>query len=411
MSHGSAVVDYKNIDSDDPAARVAGFLNYVGPNILHYAPIRRELVQKIFGFQRTQPFSFSFHDQTVSLLYLLNGRFVSLKRFLYLYDLGPWQENETAQQRDVSFYKDAGLDPAINKLHWFICAFEGAALIRNADVFPDYPLAQRQPIADLWFSAMAQRFRNPTRLTYDFKFTNEAGLLHAALQKTTGQMSFHQMLTAISGFMALSSPDHAQRYFEFWNGVINKPQSPGRSVGGGGLAPRPADESRHPRRRARHAHLGGKLSQAQADDRDRRQADPLAHHEDLFDARRQRFRHLLRLQGLRDQGIFRQLLSAHVGRDLRHGGQQRGRSSAEGRALARHPGRHRREHADRRAPQARRAITSRTKRPSASPTATASAIWTSGRPSTFTRTTASSPPSRRCARPAVTAPWCARAMR
>jgi hypothetical protein len=35
-------------------------------------------------------------------------------------------------------------------------------------------------------------------------------------------MSFQQMLTAISGFMALSSPEHAQRYFDFWNGVINK---------------------------------------------------------------------------------------------------------------------------------------------------------------------------------------------
>jgi hypothetical protein len=228
MAHGSAVVDYKNIDSDDPATRVAGFLSYVGPNILHYAPIRRELVQKIFGFQRTQPYSFSFHDQTVSMLYLLNGRFVSLKRFLYLYDLGPWQENETAQQRDVSFYRDAGLDPAINKLHWFICAFEGAALIRNADVFPDYRLAQRQPIADLWFSAMYQRFRNPTRLTYDSKLTNEAALLHAALQKTSGQMSFLQMLTAISGFMALSSPEHAQRYFDFWNAVINKPDAAAR---------------------------------------------------------------------------------------------------------------------------------------------------------------------------------------
>ena len=31
MSHGSAVVDYKNIDFDHPATRVAGFLSYVGP--------------------------------------------------------------------------------------------------------------------------------------------------------------------------------------------------------------------------------------------------------------------------------------------------------------------------------------------------------------------------------------------
>ena len=34
--------------------------------------------------------------------------------------------------------------------------------------------------------------------------------------------------------------------------------------------------------------------------------------------RHQRLRHLLRLQGLRDQGVFRQLLPAHVRRHLRH---------------------------------------------------------------------------------------------
>ena len=34
--------------------------------------------------------------------------------------------------------------------------------------------------------------------------------------------------------------------------------------------------------------------------------------------RHQRLHHLLRLQGLRDQGVLRQLLPAHVGRHLRH---------------------------------------------------------------------------------------------
>ncbi len=48
--------------------------------------------------------------------------------------------------------------------------------------------------------------------------------------------------------------------------------------------------------------------------------------------RHQRFRDLLRLQGLRDQGVLRQLLPAHVGRHLRHAAATRWRcisSSAE----------------------------------------------------------------------------------
>ena len=199
-------------------------MNYSGPNLLHYAPIRRDIVKQIFGYQKLQPFLFSFHDQTISLLYLLKGKFARLKRFLYLYDMGPWERSDSAQERDVSFYKSAGFDPAINRLHWFLCAFEGAALVRNADQFPDYPLAQRQPIADLWFSSMFQRFKGQTRLTYESSLAGEADALYTKLEQLTGQMSFQDMLAEVSKFMALSSKNNAQRYFDFWNAVINKPK-------------------------------------------------------------------------------------------------------------------------------------------------------------------------------------------
>jgi hypothetical protein len=230
LSQGSAVVEYKNIESEDPAARVAGFLNYSGPNILHYAPIRREIVQQIFGYQKLQPFLFSFHDQTISLLYLLKGRFARLKRFLYLYDVGPWEETETAQQRDVAFYKGADFDPAINKLHWFICAFEGATMIRNSDIIPNYPMAQRQPIADLWFSAMFMRFMKQERLTFDSNLAAEAENVCAKLRGSAGQMSFDDMLNDICAFMAVSSDNKAVPYFEFWNAVINNSKPAARPL-------------------------------------------------------------------------------------------------------------------------------------------------------------------------------------
>jgi hypothetical protein len=222
LSNGSAAVEYKNIDADDPATRLAGFLSYSGPNILQYAPVRRELVQRIFAFLNTQPFLLSFHDQINCLLYLLNGKFLRLNRFLYLYDMGPWERSETAQVRDVAFYKDAGFDPAINVLHWFLCAFEGAALIRNAHIFPDYPLAQRQPMADRWFSAMFLRFKNHARLTFESRFSADAERLRARLLTATGQMSFHDMLNEMTGLMAICSQGNAQRYADFWTGVIGK---------------------------------------------------------------------------------------------------------------------------------------------------------------------------------------------
>ena len=98
---------------------------------------------------------------------------------------GVWEEAETAQKRDVDFYKEAGLDPAINKLHWFLCGFEGAVLARNSDMFPDYPLAQRQVIADRWFSAMFVRFKGHPRLTFESP-------LHGRSRKTVREIAEHR---------------------------------------------------------------------------------------------------------------------------------------------------------------------------------------------------------------------------
>src|ERR1035437_5573827 len=221
-SQGTSIASYQNAESDDVVARVDGYLSYSGPNVFVYAPMRREIVQRVFAFMNELPFYFSFHDQIFSLLYLLNGKFVKLQRLLYLYDVGPWGAAETAQKRDVDFYKEAGLDPAINKLHWFLCGFEGAVLIRNADVFPDHPLSVRQLIADRWFAAMFARFKGHQRLTFDSHFAEEGEKLCAKLLTSTGQLSFQNMLTEMSGFMAVFSQTFAPRYFDFWIAAIDK---------------------------------------------------------------------------------------------------------------------------------------------------------------------------------------------
>jgi len=234
-SKGTSLANYQDIDSEDARARVTGLLSYSGANVLFYSAVRRELVDCIFNFMRGMPFYFSFHDQVVCMLYLLNGKFLQLQRLLYLYDLGPWESPETAQKRDLEFYQDAGLDPAINKLHWFLCGFEGAALIRNADIFPDYAMAQRQPIANLWFSAMFHRFKSQPRLNFGSGLAGEAEILCAKLRASTGQMSFRDMLIEVSGFIALFSKDSAQNYFDFWDAVINKvrPAAPPLVAAGG----------------------------------------------------------------------------------------------------------------------------------------------------------------------------------
>jgi hypothetical protein len=221
-SKGSGIFEYQGIDSDDLATRVTGYLNYSGPNLLAYSPIRRTLLQRLFGFMSSMPCSFSFHDQILSLLYLLNGKFARLKRILYLYDYGPWETLEGSQEHDLAFYAGSKLDPAINALHWFLCGFEGALLIRNSDLFSDQPRAVRQAVADQWFSWMFMRFKNVPRLTFDSRFAREVHLLCELLKARTGQMSFNEMLTAIVGFMALFDKPRAAQYAAFWTPIITR---------------------------------------------------------------------------------------------------------------------------------------------------------------------------------------------
>ena len=227
-SDGSAVLGYQGVDADDATARVAGFLSYVGPNVLHYAPIRREVAQRVFSFMNALPSFFSFHDLVFCMLYLLNGKFVRLNRLLYAYEIGIWEDPIAAQQRDLDYYREAGFDAAINVLHWFLCAFEGAVLVRNAGIFPELPAAQRQAIADIWFSHMYIRFKVGGRPAFESRFAPEAEKLRNKWLGLAGRLSFQDLLADISSFMSLTARDRAQSYFEFWDAVINKRALPAR---------------------------------------------------------------------------------------------------------------------------------------------------------------------------------------
>jgi hypothetical protein len=224
-SKGANLVSYPSVDSDDVTARVAGYAGYPGVNSLFYSVQRRDMVERIMRFMGAMPFYLSYHDQILCLLYLLTGKFVKLSRIFYGYDVGPWENLEPAQKRDVGFYTAAGLDPAINKLHWFLCAFEGAILIRNGNVFPDHPLAERQKMADIWFSNMFQRFLVNPRLVFDSRCGAEADALCRKLRESQGSLSFLAMLSDICQFIALTSGANAQRYLTFWAELLKPRQA------------------------------------------------------------------------------------------------------------------------------------------------------------------------------------------
>ena len=227
VSKGSVVINYKGIESADVVARVAGYRSENGPNVLFYSVLRRETVERMVAFMGGLPIFCSFHDQILNLLYLLNGKFHLLSRLFYLYDFGVW-ETESGQKRDVTFYTASGLDPAVNLLHWFLCGFEGAVLALHSDAFPDHLPAQRQAIANLWFSTMFARFNGHKRLSFGSPFARDVERSCAKLRAIAEKASFENMLTEISGVVGIFSKHKAQDYFDFWNAILNKrkPASP-----------------------------------------------------------------------------------------------------------------------------------------------------------------------------------------
>jgi hypothetical protein len=230
-TQGTAIVNYKDVNSDDAAVRVGGYLSYPGPNMLFYSVIRRSIVERMARFLRTLPFSLSFHDQILCLLHLLNGKFIHIPRLFYVYDMGIWQAPESAQKCDADFYRAAGLDLATNKFQWLLCGFEGAALTMNSDLFPDLSFAKRQQIADAWFSVMFARFKRDVRLSFNSDLAGDAERLCAKLKSATGQLTFEKILSETYGFLALSSRDRARTYFDFWSEIINRRQPLIRKTG------------------------------------------------------------------------------------------------------------------------------------------------------------------------------------
>ena len=221
-AQGSSVINYQGIDSDDVSARVVGYLNEMGPNVLFYSAFRRTVAERVMTFLRELPFPLSYHDQIMCLLYLLSGKFARLPRLFYLYDFVTWETAESAQQVDVSYYVASGLDPAINKLHWFLCGFEGAVLALKSSIFPDRPVAQRQAIANHWFTTMFARFNIHARLTFVSPFSAEVEARCERLKTLSAPMSFDAMLEEITGILALVSQSKARSYFDYWDAIINK---------------------------------------------------------------------------------------------------------------------------------------------------------------------------------------------
>jgi len=214
---------YPNIDAGDALVRLSGYLSAGGPDLLLFAPIRRAAMSWALDIVGRRPFAFPFDDRITSMLYLVSGKFARMTRLMSVHAA---DGAEAERRAGLAFYQQGHLDPATDKLHWFLCGFEGATLIRNLALQQSYSPQQRQALADLWFSAMFTRFRTDPRDAYGSPLAGEAEKLCARWKEAAGRLSFADMLADICQFLALTSQDNALKYFAFWSTILGLRQAP-----------------------------------------------------------------------------------------------------------------------------------------------------------------------------------------
>jgi glycosyltransferase involved in cell wall biosynthesis len=216
-SRQTGLFRYQQLDSDDPATRLAAYFEANAPNVLYYSGVRRSLANFCFGFMERLPYKFSFHDQLISMLYLALGRILQIDRVVYFYDLAEWETHEKSLSKDRAMYIQAGLPLEIDRLHWLLCAMEGGFLL-NSRLLAERGHYDRQQLADLWFANMFARFKHHYR---------EAGYESNVMGEGTSKLknkwigerevNLNELLIDVCDVLESAAPAVADRYFQFWS--------------------------------------------------------------------------------------------------------------------------------------------------------------------------------------------------
>lgn len=215
---GSSVGGYVGIDSHDPMERLAGYLSYQGPNLLFESAIRRHAVLRVLEFLWTaHPIPMPFHDQIAVLTHLLAGRFLQTGRLMFINDNSNWSTGEACVRSDIGHYTAAAMDPAIRRLHWMLCGFEGANVVLRTPFGAHLPEEARAALAGYWLESMYLRFSNEPGLTIESEHDPAARTLADKWKAAHPHFALYDMLADICDFIEKFNQPKAQAYFDFWS--------------------------------------------------------------------------------------------------------------------------------------------------------------------------------------------------
>ena len=175
------------------------------------------MMQEMWKFISKLPVFLSYHDWLINCIYLMHGRITYIDRYIYQYYNSNWATDELCLKTDAHYFRKAGLDTSAVRLQWLIAGFEGAQTFMSKYQGVQMPQNERQALAAYWFSHWYPSFINTSlsRQAPDAKFDAEA-IKMAMKWRSTNEMRLDRLLTDIAEYFSLSSPEIAQRYYNFW---------------------------------------------------------------------------------------------------------------------------------------------------------------------------------------------------
>jgi hypothetical protein len=186
-------------------------------SIFQYSPLRREILKSVLDFSSTFPVYLSHTDWLMNCMYLMHGRLTTTNRFLYHYINANWTDADTSLRSDAHYFKMAGLDASGVRLQWLIAVFEGAQTYARKYQGVQLSELERQGISGLWVRKWFHHFsmNKWSRQAEGAKFDAQA--IRMALKwKDAKEILLDNLLLDIVDYYSLSSPETAQRYYDFW---------------------------------------------------------------------------------------------------------------------------------------------------------------------------------------------------
>jgi hypothetical protein len=214
-TEGSQMMGYGQIGSVSAIQRLEGYFA-LGLNLLFYSAVRRTTWLALWNWTKALPFRFSYIDLILAVIALLSGRYVDIKRLIYIYDFTGW-EGGLKFEKDYEFYRAAGIDRSILWLHGLFCAFEGTKIILSDLFAKNLTTSERMAAATIWYQRV---LGSSVPLQTQTPLEVYAEQLRSKWLRNQ-QVDLDAMLHDLSEFLTLATEDKAKalRYRAYWSAI------------------------------------------------------------------------------------------------------------------------------------------------------------------------------------------------